>query len=188
VFVAPGRFGHAITGTMRRAPSARGAYPLETNLVAHFARCLRRGDTQWGRVRIAFEFDYVGGYTDVLALSEGQHLVAFEAKLARWRDALHQAYRTRCFAHRSYVVLPTGAAHVAAQHEREFERRRVGLCSLSAERGIEVLLDALPSMPFQPWVATRAIAELASGGGSKSRCRQTPSSNTSRKQSARHGS
>ena len=53
MFVAPGRFGHAITGTMRRAPSARGAYPLETNLVAHFARCLRRGDTQWGRVRIA---------------------------------------------------------------------------------------------------------------------------------------
>src|SRR5579871_6999286 len=166
---------------MRRAPSARGTYPLESNLVAAFARCLRRGDTQWGRVRIAFEFDYVGGYTDVLALSHAGHLVAFEAKLARWRDALHQAYRTRCFAHRSYVVLPAAAARLAAQHEHEFHRRRVGLCSVSAERGIEVLLDAAPSVPLQPWVATRAIAELGSRGGSKARCRQMPSYSKSRK-------
>jgi hypothetical protein len=161
------------------------SYRLEKNLVAHFARCLRKGDTPWGRVRIAFEFDYVGGHADVLALCPAGQLVAFEAKLARWRDALHQAYRTRCFANRSYVVLPAAAARVAVQHETEFNRRRVGLCSVSRDRGIEVLLDAVPSTPLQPWVATRAMTELGQGrGGTKCRSQQTQSSSKSRETSA----
>jgi hypothetical protein len=174
---APMASGRALSGTFR----------LERNLVAHFARCLRRGDTQWGRVRIAFEYDYVGGYTDVLALCQAGHLVAFEAKLARWRDAIHQAYRTRCFANLSYVVLPDAAARVALQHEREFNRRRVGLCSVSPERGIEVVLDAAESLPLQPWVAARAMTELGRGG-TKARCRQIRSSSKLRKQSAQQGS
>ena len=159
--------GRAISGTFR----------LERNLVAQFARCLRRGDTPWGPVQIAFEFDYVGGHADVLALCQADHLVAFEAKLARWRDALHQAYRTRCFANRSYVVLPGAAARHAVQFEREFIRRRVGLCAVSSERGIEILLDAAPSLPLQPWVATRAMTELR--GGKTARCRPTGSSSRS---------
>lgn len=160
-------------------------FRLEKNLVAHFARCLRRGDSPWGHVRIAFEFDYIGGYTDVLALCPAGLLVAFEAKLARWRDALHQAYRTRCFANRSYVVLPDAIARVAVQHQGEFSRRRVGLCSVSPERGIEVLLDAEVAAPLQPWVTARALTELGRGA-SKGRCRQTPSSSKSLKTSARH--
>jgi hypothetical protein len=162
--------------------AASSTFRLERNLVAHFARCLRTGDTPWGRVKLAFEFDYVGGHTDVLALCQAGNLVAFEAKLARWRDALHQAYRTRCFAHRAYVVLPAGAARVAVQHESEFNRRRVGLCAVSSERGIDVLLDAAASSPFQPWVATRAMTALGPGG-TKGRCRQTRSSSKSPKQS-----
>jgi hypothetical protein len=158
-------------------------FRLERNLVAHFAWCLRKGDTQWGRVRIAFEFDYIGGHADVLALCHAGHLVAFEAKLARWRDALHQAYRTRCFAHRSYVVLPTLAAHVAAQHESEFIRRRVGLCAVSPERGIEILIDAKVSLPLQPWVAARAMTKLGRGR-TIAQCRLTQSSNKSHGQSA----
>jgi hypothetical protein len=161
-------------------------FRLEKNLVAHFARCLRRDDSPWGQVRIAFEFDYVGGHTDVLALSPVGQLVAFEAKLARWREALHQAYRTLCFANRSYVVLPTAAARVAVHHESEFNRRRVGLCSVSLERGIDVLLDAGASTPLQPWVSSRAITELGRGG--TRRCRQMPSSNRLRKPSAPQGS
>lgn len=140
--------------------------------MAHFARCLRKGNTPWGPVRLAFEFDYIGGYTDVVALDQEGELVAFEAKLVRWRDALHQAYRTLCFAHRAYVVLPTKAAHVAVQHEYEFRRRRVGLCSVSAAGGIEVLLDANAGVPLQPWVASRAHDALA-GRGERTRCRQT---------------
>jgi hypothetical protein len=67
------------------------AYPMERNLVAHFARCLRKGDTQWGAVRIAFEFGYDGGWADVLALGNGGHVLAFEAKLVRWREPRSRA-------------------------------------------------------------------------------------------------
>lgn len=164
----------------------KATFRLEKNLVTHFARCLHKGDSPWGRVRIAFEYDYLGGWTDVLALSPAGQLVAFEAKLARWRDALHQAYRTRCFANQSFVVLPDATARVAAQHLSEFSRRRVGLCSVSPDRGIQVLLDAEVSMPFQPWVASRAVDELRRG--EKKRCRQTRSSSKSRKTSAPPGS
>ena len=167
---------------MRREPSNSSPYPMEENLVAHFARCLKRGDTPWGSVRIGFEFDYVGGWVDVLALGDAGELVAFEAKLTRWRDALHQAYRTRCFAHRSYVVLPEHVARVAVRHEHDFARRRVGLCSMSRERGIELLLDCESGVPLQPWVAMRAVSELGSGAG-KRRCRQTKSSKKSRRRS-----
>jgi hypothetical protein len=162
-----------------------GTFRLERNLVAHFARCLRKGDTPWGRVKLAFEFDYVGGYTDVLALSQGGHLVAFEAKLARWRDALHQAYRTRCFAHRSYVVLPAAAAQIAVQYDGEFRRRRVGLCAVTPERGIELLLDTASASPLQSWVATRAITEMGRG---QARCRRTQSLTKSPRLSAPPGS
>ena len=170
---------------MRPAKPGQAAYPLEERLVAHFARCLRGGDTPWGRVRIAFEFDYVGGHADVLALRPAGEVVAFEAKLTKWRVALHQAYRTLCFANRSYVVLPAKAARVAAQYETEFRRRRVGLCAMSAEHGIEVLLDADAGAPLQPWVANRAIAKLVSTRGKNEACRQTQSSKKSHRRSVR---
>jgi hypothetical protein len=136
-------------------------YSTEQALVEQFARCLGSGDTVWGRVNLMFEFDYVGGWADVLALCSDGHLVAFEAKLARWRDALHQAYRTRCFAHRSYVVLPLRTAMLAGRYEAEFRRRRVGLCAVSEQRGIELVFDTDVVMPFQPWIATRARAALS---------------------------
>ena len=152
-------------------------YLVEARLVSDFARCLLKGKSPWGHVQITFEFDYSGGYTDVVALGQAGELVAFEAKLVKWREALHQAYRTRCFAHRSFVVLPSTAAQRAVQHEYEFRRRRVGLCAVSPERGIEVLLDADPLDPFQPWLATRALDELAALKAGKKPCQpiQRPS-------------
>ena len=162
-----------------------GTYRLERNLVAQFARCLRRGDTPWGPVQIAFEFDYVGGHADVLALCQADHLVAFEAKLARWRDALHQAYRTRCFANRSYVVLPGAAARHAVQFEREFIRRRVGLCAVSSERAYR------DSPGCGAIAAAAAMGRDAGDDGAARRedsgCRPTGSSSRSPERSARQG-
>jgi hypothetical protein len=167
---------------MARPP--RRAYSMERHLVEHFARCLRSGDTPWGTVNVGFEFQYDGGCADVLALCSQGHVIAFEAKLVRWRDALHQAYRTRCFANRAYVILPAACARVAAKYEHEFLRRRVGLCSMSVERGIEVLLEADHAVPLQPWVTTRAVGALGKKGGKKG-CRSTRSSEESPSRSVR---
>lgn len=148
-----------------RAARSQPDYPLEEDLVAYFGRCLRRPQTPWGNgLRLVFEFDYSAGRPDVIALCGNGEVLAFEAKLYRWRDALHQAYRNRCFANRSYVVLPSAAACHAVQYEQEFRRRRVGLCSVSAKGGIEVLLETELLTPLQPWLTTRVIAQIVPTG------------------------
>lgn len=150
--------------------SAKPAYPFERHLVAHFAKCLRAGQTPWGQVAVSFEFDYHGGIVDVLALGPDGLVLAFEAKLAKWRDALHQAYRTRCFANRAYVVLPAVRAQTAMRYEQEFRRRGVGLCAVSLDGGVQVLLETESGLPLQPWVTTRAIDVLSKRRRGKDSC------------------
>ena len=145
--------------------------------MAHFARILRSGVSSWNAVRIGFEFDYEGGAADVYVLCDDGTLVAFEAKLERWRAALHQAYRTRCFAQRAYVVLPRRVAARAAAYEHEFVRRRVGLCTIDDSGAITVLIDCAVGAPLQPWINERAVAELSRGKGG--RCRQIQDSKAS---------
>jgi hypothetical protein len=158
-------------------------YAFERELVADFARFLSFGAAPWGTLEVGFEFDYGGGSADVFAVAPGREVLAFEAKLTRWRDALHQAYRTRCFARRSYVVLPERVALIALRYAHEFERRDVGLCSVRRDHGIQVLLDTEARTPLQPWVAERALAALESAGEVPAECPQTTSSKKSRSRS-----
>lgn len=162
-------------------PQESSTYRFEETLIAHFSACLHAGDSPWGTARVGFEFDYGGGLADVIAQDGTGALLAFEGKLRRWRDALHQAYRTRCFASRAYVVLPESTALTAARYEEEFRRRRVGLCSISREGGIRLLIDSDSGTPLQSWIAARALTDLEAGG-----CRQMRSSRRSHARSAPH--
>jgi hypothetical protein len=146
-------------------------HKVEDNLVREFVRQLRSSHSPWGKVRIAREFSYQRGRADVLALQDkGNHLVAFEAKLVRWRDALHQAYRNTCFAHTSFVLLPRRTAIIAERYEAEFRRRNIGLCYL--EKG-EVIVVHSPDAqnPIEPWLLdqARAAARKNSHGPTGSR-------------------
>ena len=67
---------------------------------------------------------------DIVAVSESGQVIAIEAKLSRWRDAMQQAYRNAFFADRSYVLLPPAAAARAAANIEEFRLRGVGICTL----------------------------------------------------------
>ena len=82
-------------------------------------------------VQVSSEFNYARGRTDVVALSQDGEVFAFEAKLSKWRVALHQAFRNTCFSDRSYVVLPMETALRARQYEHEFDIRKVGLIGIS---------------------------------------------------------
>ena len=73
-----------------RASKTR-TFKREASLVAAFSRRLREDASPWGRLRIGFEFDYGGGSADVFAIGKDDAVLAFEAKLTKWRDALHQA-------------------------------------------------------------------------------------------------
>jgi hypothetical protein len=138
------------------------AYASEQLLVDHFIEQVGSSGSPWGELRLSTEFDYQRGRTDVVALTAGGMVLAFEAKLTRWRDALHQAYRNLCFAHRSFVVLPRAAAERASRFPREFSRRNVGLCYV--ENGeIVVLLAPGHSDPVLPWLSERATEFVTSG-------------------------
>lgn len=131
-------------------------YRSERSLVDKFVRHLRSRESIWGDVHIRREFDYQRGRTDILAVNGRGQVFAFEAKLARWRDALHQAYRNTCFAHESYVLLPPEAASVAQLFPDEFEKRNVGLCYLDRGRAV-VIRKAARQQPIQPWLRELAV-------------------------------
>lgn len=140
------------------------AYDSECDLVRDLVLFLggRRGSAEWRADGVACEFFYARGRTDVIALSDGK-LLAFEAKLTRWREALHQAYRNRCFAHRSYVVVPAAVAERLLRHEGEFTRRKVGLCAVSSSREVTVLIESDACEPWQGWLADHAMALVEEG-------------------------
>src|SRR5258708_2111647 len=135
-------------------------YRTERALVRALIAELRNRRSPWGTVAVSREFDYQRGRADVLALSEdGSHLIAFEAKLKRWRVALHQAYRNTCFAHSSYVVLPREATMTAQRWCGEFSRRNVGLCYIQNGK-IKIVFTPDKQAPLEPWLLTAAAAAV----------------------------
>ena|ERR1019366_5501835 len=130
-------------------------FESEKALVSSFLAHLSTHLSPWGIVRVATEFDYQRGRTDVVAHTADDSVIAVEAKLGDWRTALHQAFRNRCFANRSYVLLPKGIALRAHRYAGEFDRRYVGICYLE-DTDIVVLHSAKECAPVEPWLARRA--------------------------------
>lgn len=135
----------------------------EEGLVESFIRSAE-SRSPWGELNLRPEFFYQRGRTDVVAVSGEGLVMAFEAKLRRWKIGLHQAYRNRCFADLSYLVLPEDAVEQAARHLDDFALRGVGLCCVTAD-GILILRDAELGDPIQPWLRRKALDFAESGGG-----------------------
>jgi hypothetical protein len=135
-------------------------FTTEEKLVDRFVRLLEADCSPWGQVQFTREFDYSRGRTDVVAVEEAGTLIAIEAKLKDWKQALHQAYRNLCFAHRSFVLLPKAAALTAMASLAEFEQRGVGLCYIDGSE-LVVLHDSPHNLPLEPWLASEAISSVA---------------------------
>ncbi len=135
-------------------------YSSEDSLVEDFCSILKSDEHPWGQLQIEREFDYNRGRTDVVAIDRSGDVIAFEMKLERWRQAVHQAYRNTCFAHRSYVVLPESIAVRAQRSCFEFVRRSVGLCYIKVNT-IIVVLPATHQVPLQPWLSRIAVSTVA---------------------------
>jgi hypothetical protein len=156
--------------TLERKPSmtetsrVAADYAYERDLVEAFVGLLTAGGV-FAVEEFGLEFDYRRGRADVVALSDEGHVIAFEAKLSDWREALHQAYRNTCFAGESYVVMPIGAALRAVGHAIEFDRRGVGLCAIS--NGAIEILHAAPRRKdvLEPHLKQRAADFAASSAG-----------------------
>jgi hypothetical protein len=137
----------------------------EQTLVKSFVSRLSTDRSPWGTVQVATEFYYQRGRTDIVAYTADESLIAVEAKLEDWRTALHQAFRNRCFAHRSYVLLPKDTALRAHRYAGEFDRRQVGICYLE-NTDIVVLHPAAECDPFEPWLSLRAKLHIEAAGAS----------------------
>ena len=120
---------------------------------------LRSDSAPWEIRRVGSEFFYQRGRTDIVAVTEAGKVFAFEAKLIKWREALNQAYRNCCFAHRSFVVLPRDTAIRASQYCDAFSLRGVGICYVDKGR-LVVLQDAKESEPMEPFLFNRALNHI----------------------------
>jgi hypothetical protein len=69
------------------------------------------------------------------------HLIAIEAKLTRWRDAISQAEAYLTFANQSFVALPKAVVETAGGLRQACRLAGVGLLSVSY-RNVEVALEA----------------------------------------------
>ena len=135
----------------------------EKMLVSSFVSRLSTDRSPWGMVQVATEFNYQRGRTDIIAYTADESVIAVEAKLVDWRTALHQAFRNRCFANRSYVLLPKDTAMRAHRFVAEFDRRQVGICYLG-DTEIVVLHSVAQSVPLEPWLSRRAKLHIEAAG------------------------
>jgi tRNA A-37 threonylcarbamoyl transferase component Bud32 len=132
----------------------------EAELVSLFCTAISKESSPLKVRGLGTEFDYTRGRTDVIALDDNGGLIAFEAKLEKWRGALNQAYRNSSFAHRSYIVLPESTAQRAAKYPSEFNRRSVGLCSVLNDGLVKVLIPASHMVPLQPYLTKKALDRI----------------------------
>ena len=134
----------------------------EQDLVSTLLGQIQAPTSPWDIASVGTEFDYRRGRADVVAVSHGGTVVAFEAKMNRWKIALWQAYRNTCFAHRSYVDLPSERAHAAHRCRAEFERLGIGLCSVE-DGGVVILVESNAFAPIQPWLTEQAAGSTCTG-------------------------
>ena len=148
----------------RRTDTDQSAgYSDEKAFVDELTRLIKGTDALFSCSHATHEFRHSSGRADIVARSSTGELIAFEAKLTKWRDALHQAYRNSSFAHYSYVVLPMKAAHTAIRNRREFEIRGVGLCAVD-DGPVTIEIAARRNEPLLPWITEAAISKLVNSG------------------------
>jgi len=139
------------------------SYQFESDLVDEFKSILLKSRNPFHIIHLASEFNYGSGRTDVVAGTIKGNIIAFEAKLARWRQALVQAYRNSAFAHYSYVLIPSDIVENPIKNSNDFRRRGIGLCSLGPS-GIKIEIAAAKKDPIQPWLTETAFKHVVISG------------------------
>ena len=131
-------------------------YSCEQELVDQFVSSIDQKLSPWEIADFSTEFDYARGRTDIVLMDKDGIVIAVEAKLEKWKYAIHQAYRNRCFANQSYVLLPSNVAKHVCQYSHELDMRGVGVCSIEGD-AITIFYEAPIDEPLQPWLNEAAI-------------------------------
>src|SRR5688572_28046943 len=92
-------------------------------------------------------------------IQRSAQVVAIEAKLVRWREAIEQAAAYRGFANRVYVALPAPLVNRAVAVRKQCRRSGVGLLSVSKSR-MDVVVPApvrRPQTAEWVWVLAQTL-------------------------------
>lgn len=138
------------------------SFTTEEELVQAFGQKIHHFRTSLPKMKLCYEFVFMGGKTDIIGVTGANTVHSFEAKLKKWRDCLEQAYRNTSFSHYSYVLLPDFSAKRALEEPEEFRKRGVGLCSYSDGK-VKLHIRPKKQAPLQPWLTKRAVEKVQGG-------------------------
>ena len=105
-----------------------------------------------------------GGRVALTRWCRSSALIAIEAKLTRWLDALEQAYEYRRFADRVFVALPADCIAPALRARPMFERAGIGLLAVNGCIRQEIRAAAVTTHDWRrEYVYCRLLANAACG-------------------------
>ena len=108
-----------------------------------------------------------GGRVALARWSRSAALIAIEAKLTRWLDALEQALEYRRFADRVYVALPADCVAPALRARAMFQRAGVGLLAVNGSIQREIPAAAPTTHDWRrEYVYSRLLASTTRGNES----------------------
>lgn len=90
------------------------------------------------------------------------HVVAVEAKLRKWNDALEQAARYTQYADESFVALPEEFSGPAIENQLRFVQAGIGLMVLN-EKGLHIAIESAPHERHN-WRREFVISRLSVAG------------------------
>ncbi len=141
-------------------------YEYESQLVNDFRESLGQQESPLQIRNYAQEFNYGSGKTDIVAVSNDGDVVAFEAKLEKWKVAFHQAYKNSTFAHYSYVVLSPESIENALMWSHQFEKFGIGLCTV-INSSINIFIHGKRREPLLNWLTESALSFVEEGSDAK---------------------
>ncbi len=132
------------SGAMREPMLTRKLFTLEDRVSPALRRLIRRGVVQR---------DDSGTYTLVSNFSSRFEVVAVEAKLTRWREALQQAKNYLTFSNQSFIALPESVVDRNPTIPDACEEAGIGLVAVSPS-DVEVVVEPGSTTPEDPrqWV------------------------------------
>jgi len=101
------------------------------------------------------------GIADYVFIESNQHITAFEFKISDWRKGLAQAARYKCYAHRSFLVVPQAIAHRIKPFFKKLKEINVGLCIFNSQTNIiDTIYSPKVKEPFSKNAHNNALSIL----------------------------
>lgn len=101
------------------------------------------------------------GIADYVFVESNWNITAFEFKISDWRKGFAQAARYKCYAHRSFLVVPQAIIHRIKPFFKGLEEINIGLYVFNSQTGIiEVIYEPEIKEPFSKNAHNNALSIL----------------------------